>query len=665
MLLWTRNGLFCPLFSMIFGYTRPIPMAILESLNPQQQEAVLHETGPLLIIAGAGSGKTKTIAHRIAYRISQGTPPEKILAVTFTNKAAGEMRERIFALLIKENLNVRDGREPFIGTFHALGASLLRETGHHIGIPRTFSIIDEEDSRSVVKNLIQEYELDPEAYPPHRIRAHISSLKNELVTPDALHEQTDDSPYQQHLRAIYAAYEATLYKTKSLDFDDLLLKTVLLLDHHEDTRAQYEKRWDYIHIDEYQDTNKAQYLLSRILARAHGNIAVVGDVDQAIYSWRGANWRNILQFEHDWPGTKVILLEENYRSTKIILEAANAVIQYNTERKEKNLWSRTEGEDKVRISLLEDERREGLFITEYIQKLKHDGIPAREIAVLFRTNAQSRAIEEAFLKNHIPYRLFAGVKFYERKEIKDVLAYLKYALNPDDALSKKRIINTPARGIGKVLMLKYIGGAPLSQKDSEKIKKFEDIIKNIKEYIHTYKTSRALSSTLRVAGFTTYYKSNTLEIDRKENVDELLSVAQKFDLLPPPEGIERLLTEASLASRDIEIDTGDSEVTLLTAHAAKGLEFRVVIIAGMEEGLFPHVLSETASDIEEERRLFYVALTRAKEKIHITLTRKRMIYGNISFNDPSRFLRELPAHLVEGSLLKDYIYEEDNETSIW
>jgi DNA helicase-2/ATP-dependent DNA helicase PcrA len=651
-------------------------MPILEGLNGRQREAVLQKEGALLIIAGAGSGKTKTIAHRIAYLISEGIVPEHILAVTFTNKAAGEMRERVETLLAKEKMRIRAEKMPFMGTFHALGAYILRRDGYHIGIPKHFSILDEEDTRKVVRDLIGEFELDPETYPPQRIRNAISGMKNELIDASAFARDADTSPYQQKLRALYTAYEARLQKMKGLDFDDLLLKTVILLQDHAEAREYWEERWTHIHIDEYQDTNKAQYILSRILSARHKNIAVVGDIDQAIYSWRGADWRNILQFEHDWPKARIITLEENYRSTQLILEAANAVIVHNRERKEKNLRSQKARGEPIGLVLLEDERREALFIASYIEHLKSTGIQAGSIAVLFRTNAQSRAIEEAFLKKNISYRLIAGVKFYERKEIKDVLAYCKYALNPDDIISKKRIVNTPPRGIGKVLQLRYLGGSDLAPKEKEKIAVLESLMEKIRTQIQTEKPSVALIYIIREAGFKKYYKGNKLEEDRKENIKELLSVARKYDDPPaggvPSEGIERLLTEASLATQETEIEDKDSQVILLTAHAAKGLEFDVVIIAGMEEGLFPHSLSESEPELEEERRLFYVALTRAREKIMITLAGRRMLYGEISFNDPSRFLSEIPDTLLAGPDLreakkqnfKDNEYNED-EISIF
>ncbi|MEK7649590.1 MAG: UvrD-helicase domain-containing protein [Patescibacteria group bacterium] len=640
-------------------------MAITDGLNEAQKEAVLAKDGPLLIIAGAGSGKTKTVAHRVAHIIQSGTPADKILAVTFTNKAAGEMRERIYALLEREHIRVHTGHEPFIDTFHSLGVYILKNHGRAIGIPRFFTILDEEDTRQIIKDLIVEFELDPDTYTPPRIKNAISSLKQEMIDASTFAQTEDNSPFQRALRNLYAAYEARLQKVKGLDFDDLLMKTVMLLQSSDEVRAFYEERWHYIHIDEYQDTNKAQYILSRLLAGKHRNIAVVGDIDQAIYSWRGADWRNILQFELDWHGAKIITLENNYRSTKAILEAANAVITNNTERREKTLRSTKAEGEQIGLTVLENEKQEGMFIAEYVKALAERGVKPGQIAVLFRTNAQSRAIEEAFLKRNIAYRLIAGVKFYERKEIKDVLGYLKYALNPDDSLSKKRILNTPARGIGKVLTLKHFASDVLSKKEQEKIDIFTAIMEDIKKAVATKNTTDALTAVIGRAGFEAYYKGNKLEVDRQENVKELLSVAKKFDALAPPEGIERLLSEASLATQDTEVEDKDSQVILLTAHAAKGLEFDVVIIAGLEEGLFPHSLSQTPSEIEEERRLFYVAVTRAREKVMITLTRRRMLWGETSFNDPSRFLSEIPEHLIAGIDLahqvpQDSSYEEES-----
>jgi len=640
-------------------------MAILEGLNERQKEAVMATRGQLLIVAGAGSGKTKTITHRIAYLINQGVRPDKILAVTFTNKAAGEMKERVYKLLKEEQMHIDERPMPFIGTFHALGAFILRNHGSEIGIPKRFSILDEEDVRSLIKDLIREFELDPDVFTHARVRGSIHHLKNELMTADIFAREHEQNPYQMTLSNLYTAYDMRLSKIKGVDFDDLILKPVMLFESSESVRAFYKERWSHIHVDEYQDTNRAQYALSRYLA-SHGNIAVVGDVDQAIYSWRGADSRNMLQFELDWPEAKVILLEDNYRSTKTILEVANAVIVNNKERKEKTLRSTKGDGEPLTMAVLENEKQEAAFIVEYIKFLSESGIPRGEIAVLFRTNAQSRAIEEAFLKNKIPYRLIAGVKFYERKEIKDVLGYLKYALNENDIISQKRILNTPARGIGKVSMLKYLGKKELGPKEKEKIAAFESIITKLRTNMQTKSSSEVIKALLKDAGFEKSHKENKLDEDKWENIKELVSVATKFDEQSPPEGIETLLTEAALATQETEVEDKNSQVVLLTAHAAKGLEFDAVIIAGMEEGLFPHSLSQTPSELEEERRLFYVALTRAREKIALTLAERRTVFGEVSFNDPSRFLSEIPKDLATGVDLttRNDDYEEDS-ISIW
>ncbi|MDA1334921.1 MAG: exodeoxyribonuclease V subunit gamma [bacterium] len=636
-------------------------MAILEGLNEKQKKAVLKTDGPLLIVAGAGSGKTKTIAHRIAHLIEGGVAPEKILAVTFTNKAAGEMKERVHSLLKREHISQGSLGGPFMGTFHSLGVHMIRAHGSVLGIPKHFSIMDSEDSRKIIKELVEELGLDPDSFAPLRVKANISRLKNELISADEFARDADQSPYQNHLRDLYVAYEAKLQKIKGLDFDDLLLKNVMMLQKSDTVREYWQNKWSHIHIDEYQDTNRAQYTLSKILAQDSRNIAVVGDVDQAIYSWRGADWRNILQFEIDWRGAEIITLEENYRSTKRILEAANAVILNNTQRKEKTLYSQKGEGDALVLTVLEDEKQEAAFIVEYLKSLKREGVGFDEMAVLFRTNAQSRALEEGFIKRMVPYRLIAGVKFYERKEIKDLLAYLRYTLNKSDDVSLKRILNTPTRGIGKVLTLKYFGAKDYSNKESEKIKKFESIIEKIEKSINTKQPKDVLRTIMSEAGFNDYYKNNKFEEDRFENIKELLSVADKFDEEKPPLGIEKLLMEASLSTQDTEVENRDGSVTLLTAHAAKGLEFNVIIIAGMEEGLFPHSMSQDPQELEEERRLFYVALTRAKNKVLITLTRHRMLYGETSFNDPSRFLGEIPEHLITGAdlSLDTEDYEEE------
>ncbi|MFC1595181.1 ATP-dependent helicase [Patescibacteria group bacterium] len=629
-------------------------MDVLKGLNEQQCKAVMNTKGPLLVLAGAGSGKTKVIAHRIAQIIKEGTNPSKILAVTFTNKAAEEMRERIARLIGEKDVS------PFIGTFHSLGVHILRRHGNIIDIPKSFTILDKDDSLKILKELTRELELDPEIYSPERIRESISRLKNELIDVALFAKEAMDSSYETTLGKIYAAYEARLLKTKSLDFDDLLLKPLMILESKPDALKFWQDRWHYIHIDEYQDTNQAQYKLSYLLAALHQNIAVVGDIDQAIYSWRGADWRNILNFEKDFKNARVVSLEKNYRSTKRILEAAGSVIANNSERKELKLYTNNPEGELINIDLLEDEKIEAKNIVYQIKRLLKKGCTAKDIAILFRTNAQSRAIEEALLKAALPYKLVAGVKFYERKEIKDVLAYIKYAINPSDLFSLKRIINTPPRGIGKTLQIKYIGQKELSDKETLKIKNFEAIIEKIKKIIKTKKARDVILMIIKEAGFENYLSHSKEGLERLKNIKELLSVAKKFKELDPEESTEKFLEEVSLMSDQDMIEDKSEKIHLITAHAAKGLEFKIIIITGMEEGLFPHSLAQEEGLLEEERRLFYVAITRAKEKVIITLTKKRTLCGELSFNTPSRFLKEIPECTVSNPIKLEE-YEEEQE----
>lgn len=619
-------------------------MDIFHGLNPEQKLAVETTQGPLLVLAGAGSGKTRVIAHRIAHIVQRGTPPDRILAVTFTNKAAGEMRERIQALLGSVD---RTGSMPFIGTFHALGIHILRTHGSRIGLSDRFSIADQEDSLKLIKEIMTERQLDPDLYDPARFRAIISQLKNEMTPASRLGEAGFSSPYEEQVAGVYMQYEAALHKMQNCDFDDLLIRPVQLLRDHEDIRAYWQDRWTHIHIDEYQDTNVAQYRLSQLLSGRHHNICVVGDIDQAIYSWRGADWRNILNFERDFAGTRVIMLEQNYRSTKVILEAARGVIARNTERKPIALRTDNVEGEKVRIKILEDERKEAAMVVSDIEDAIRAKYKYSDIAILFRTNAQSRAIEEALMKRAIPYRLVAGVRFYDRKEIKDVLAYLKRARNPEDGVSERRIINMPPRGIGKALLYKHIAGIALSPSEQKKIGVFTELIADIQHRIATASLPDAIASVIERAGFSTYFAKDLEGKERLANMRELVSVAAKYRTGIAADTIDQFLEEVELMSDQDQVDTTVDAVHLLTAHAAKGLEFKVVIVTGLEEGLFPHTLAQEEGMIEEERRLFYVAVTRARERIILTLTTRRMMNGEVAFNDPSRFIGEIPEHLVD------------------
>lgn len=638
-------------------------MTHIEQLNKAQREAVLHKEGPLLIIAGAGAGKTRTIAHRIFNLINQGIEPRNILAITFTNKAAQEMKERISALLTNSPPAPRSSL-PFVSTFHALGAYILRENAQAIGLNRHFSILDKDDSLSVVKSVIKELELDPKQFEPRRMLNSISKQKGELIDADSYSTSAKEF-FPRVLSSVWLKYEEQLKKQKGLDFDDLILKTVQLFQKNEKVREYYQALWKYIHIDEYQDTNKAQYELARILSVKHKNICVVGDVDQSIYGWRGADFRNILDFEKDYNEIKVTVLEENYRSTQNILSAANAVIAKNKFRKEKNIFTQNKEGDKISVFEALNAEEEADFVSETSGKLIHGGVSPSEIAVLYRANFQSRTLEDSFLKNDVSYQVL-GVKFFERKEIKDVLAFVKVGLNPDDRESLKRVINIPPRGIGKTTLLKIFSNKEneLPIKMQEKIKQFRALLDLIKEAALNQKPSAVIKFVMQKTGLEEALRKGTEEEkERLENIRELVTLASKYDELPVPEGMEKLLTEAVLVSdQDSLSEQGNpaergkkkekNGVKLMTVHAAKGLEFGYVFIVGLEDGLFPHSgfgdpPAGGQERGEEERRLFYVALTRAKEKLFLTFANTRTIFGSKQINTPSEFLSDIPEDLVE------------------
>src|SRR3989344_943056 len=605
-------------------------MTDLESLNPKQKEAVMTTEGPVLVIAGAGAGKTRVITERIKYLMEKGVPPSKILAVTFTNKAAGEMRERITVQDsgFKNQFVNRESRFinlPFVGTFHALGLLIIKENLEKLGIGKNFTIIDEDDSIKILKDCEKELEIDPKEYDPGRFKHQISRLKNQMTTR---REFTAEGFFGEILGRVWERYEEKLKKQNFLDFDDLLLRPAKLLTEDRAAKEQYQERWQYIHIDEYQDTNEVQYALSKILSAKRGNILIVGDIDQAIYSWRGADFRNVLTFQKDYPGAKVITLDENYRSTDIILEAANALIINNKERLPKNLWTRKLGKDLIRLMAAENEIHEAKMIAEEILFLKRNKIPFSEIAALYRTNAQSRALEEAFLSYGIPYRVVGGVRFYERKEIKDILAYLRLVKNPDDEISKKRIINVPPRKKKKI--------------------DFGELMENLRKSSENALPYDFLKNLIQKIGFREYLDDGTEKgLERWQNVQELLSISRNMKELG------EFLEHVSLFSADDlpagkagKYDPQASRAVLMTMHAAKGLEFEAVFVAGMEEGLFPHSLSYEKENMEEERRLCYVALTRARTRLYLTLASRRMIFGERVSNMPSRFLKEIPEHLL-------------------
>jgi DNA helicase-2/ATP-dependent DNA helicase PcrA len=663
----------------------------LQGLNNEQKEAAMHKDGPLLIVAGAGAGKTKTITHRIVNLIKEGVSPDSILAVTFTNKAAKEMRERVLSEIAKNVGTNEQNSIPFVSTFHSLGVYIIKENARLLGLTKYFSILDESDASSMIKEIMKEIGIDPKQYEPKKIKGAISREKGKFVHLADFEEQAGDalggSYMNQIIARVWGLYEKKKMAENALDFDDLLLKATKLLKDNLEVRKMYQEKWQYIHIDEYQDTNEVQYVMSKLLAENNKNICVVGDADQNIYSWRGANLKNILSFEKDYPNAKIVLLEENYRSTKNILEAANTVIKKNKYRPDKNLFTENATGEKIGLYEALDENDEAEFVATKILELvdastTSDFLPLRpssgasgskrdpraqkiesgsgfsEIAVLYRANFQSRALEEAMLRYNIPYQVL-GVKFFERKEIKDTLAYLRAALNPENLSDIKRIINFPARGIGKATLAKIFAKDmdSLPIKTKIKINNFYNILEEIREKIQTEPVSQVIKFTVKKSGIEGELMSgNDEDQERLENIKELATLALKYDNLEQGQGVEKLLEDASLASDQDSIMINQEKkeqanaVKLMTVHASKGLEYKYVFITGLEDGLFPHERhgeSKGASDQEEERRLFYVALTRAKEKLFLSFTNFRTIFGSRQINTASEFISDIPADLVE------------------
>lgn len=609
-------------------------------LNSKQKEAVLNIDGPLLILAGAGAGKTKTLVHRIENIIKNGTPPYQILAITFTNKAAKEMRERVLSILTEKN------ESPFVSTFHALGVTILKEQHKFLNIPRHFLIYDKQDAKKAIKEAVESCDLDPKQYDPGKFQNTISRAKGNFVTFKEFEAQA--SEYFEELTAkVWKKYEETLQKEKAFDFDDLLLKPTLLLKNNPDILNLYQNRWKYIHIDEYQDTNKVQYTLANLLSQKSKNICVVGDIDQNIYSWRGADIQNILNFEKDYPDAKVILLEENYRSTQRILSVANTVIKKNKIRREKNLFTKNEEGEKISLYEVYNEGDEARTVIEEIYKKIEEGVSPQEIAILYRANFQSRIFEEYCLRKGVPYQIL-GTKFFERKEVKDTLSYLRASLNPENVSDFVRIINTPPRGIGKVTVAKIIAGQEneLPELTRLKINQFRKLLANIKTFSEKEKASDTIRYILFESGIEkTLRDGNSEEQERLENIKELVSVASKYDEMPREEGIEKLLTESALASDQDDLEKPQNGIKLMTVHASKGLEFDYVFIVGLEQGLFPH-----EEDGEEERRLFYVALTRARKRVYLSWSQIRTIFGAQKVNSPSEFISDIEEEHLEREI---------------
>ena len=631
----------------------------LKGLNSEQKQAVLHKNGPLLIIAGAGAGKTKTITHRILNLIKTGVAPQNILAVTFTNKAAKEMKERVRDLISKDkeiNLPVSEQRRPYVATFHALGVHILKENAQLAGITRHFKIFDRNDSLSAIKDALKKADLDPKQFEPRKILSVISKQKGNTITLNKYEESAGNSFFPRIVAQVWREYERILKRENTYDFDDLLLKTVILLETNENVLERYKNIWKYIHIDEYQDTNKVQCKLVNLLTGNDNNICVVGDVDQNIYSWRGADIENLLDFENKYKNTKTLLLEENYRSTKNILEASNSVIKKNKKRKEKNLFTKNEDGEKLSLFCALNENHEAQFITLKSKELIESGVEPKEIAVLYRANFQSRILEEVFLTLDVPYQVL-GVRFFERKEVKDILAYLQVALNPESITATKRIINVPARGIGKVTFMKIVEGreGELSTSARAKVADFRALLKQISDIALSLKPSETIKFILKNTGIEDTLKNGAEEEqERLENIKELVTLASRYDVLEPNEGVGKLLEDAALASEQDELKEEKNAVRLMTVHASKGLEFEYVFIAGLEDGLFPHSgLSDEKKDDEEERRLFYVALTRAKKKVFLSYASVRTIFGSQSVNMPSEFIMDINEELLEEAELEN------------
>lgn len=626
-------------------------MKSLEGLNERQREAVESTEGPLLIVAGAGAGKTKTLTHRIMRLIENGVDPRSILAVTFTNKAAKEMADRVRLLIQGEK------GSPFMSTFHALCVFILRENASSIGYPRHFRILDKEDSLSIVKRAMDELGISHKEHEPRKILSAISREKNNMVSRSAYAEKARD-PFRRIAAQVWSRYADLCKKSHAFDFDDLVAKTVELFRSHPEVLEGYQNRWRYIHIDEYQDTNTAQYELVSLLAKKYKNIAVVGDADQSIYGWRGADFTNMLNFERDYPGAVVVVLEENYRSTQTIIAAANEVIQKNRERTEKSLFTKNKVGEKIGLIAALNEAGEARAIAEKVREsIKFGGVKASSVAVLYRANFQSRALEEAFLALNVPYRVL-GTRFFERKEVKDMLAYFCAALDPSDIESVKRIINTPKRGLGKVAIAKIFSGAQesLAGTTARNAKFFFSLLSQIKEKMEHSPLSETMKYILIESGWERELKEGGEEgEERLENLRELVTIAKGYDTLPPEEAVERFLTDAALlsAEEEEEEEKGQEGVRLMTVHAAKGLEFDYVFVVGLEQDLFPHArISGDNRNAEEERRLFYVAITRAREKLYLSYAQTRTIYGSRRINVPSEFLLDISDDLLEMEAIR-------------
>ncbi len=626
----------------------------LDGLNDAQRNAVITTEGPLLVLAGAGSGKTRVITHRIINLILQGVPPERILAVTFTNKAAKEMRERVMDLIHTHQGGERatESGVPLVTTFHALGVRMLREHHEVFGLRKQFVIYDRSDSTSAIKKAMERAGQDPKQFEPRKILSMISRAKGDAVSQTDF--KAEARTYPERVTAdVWIHYEAILKENHALDFDDLLAKTLSMLKSHPPILEEYRRRFTYVHIDEYQDTNRVQYEIARLIVGERANLCVVGDVDQNIYSWRGADIKNILQFERHFPNAKIIMLEENYRSTQTIITASNDIIEKNVNRPQKKVFTKNHEGELISLYAAMGGQEEAEYVALTAKDLIKNGVFPSEIAILFRTNFQSRALEEAFINYDVPYQML-GTKFFERKEVKDVLSFLRFALNPDSNADLVRIINTPPRGIGKVTLMKIVEGkrAELPGKTGEKVDAFYRMVEEIATYAKEHPVHETLAFIMKHTGMEAEYKTGGEEgLERLENVRELVTLGTKYQEYGPEEAIEHLLEDSALGSDQDEMKEKEEldAVRLMTIHSSKGLEFPYIFITGLEEGLFPHErLGDEGIDEEEERRLFYVALTRAKKKVFLSYAHIRTIFGTQRVNVPSSFLRDIRSELLES-----------------
>ncbi|PAV28009.1 DNA helicase PcrA [Virgibacillus profundi] len=641
---------------------------LIKGLNKEQQEAVKHTEGPLLIMAGAGSGKTRVLTHRIAYLLGEKeVAARNILAITFTNKAAREMRERVRKLVGPESAYM------WVSTFHSMCVRILRRDIDRIGYNRNFTILDSSDQLSAIKQILKNLNIDPKKFDPRAMLGQISTAKNELITPEAYSDNVGNF-YEKQISQIYTAYQKMLHKNQSLDFDDLIMQTIHLFKRVPEVLEYYQRRFQYIHVDEYQDTNHAQYFLVKQLANRYQNLCVVGDSDQSIYRWRGADIANILSFEKDYPSSRSVFLEQNYRSTKSILAAANKVIGNNSGRKPKNLW--TENPDGKNLHYFQGatEQEEALFVTDKIQELtRSEGYSPGDVAILYRTNAQSRAIEDTLMKSNMSYQMVGGTKFYERKEIKDMVSYLRLITNPDDDLSFERVVNVPKRGIGKTSIdrlrahalahdisfyeaVKEVDFTGVSKKAANALAEFGNLIKTLTQQQEFLTATDMVEAVLERTGYEQMLKNEqTIEAQsRLENLEEFMTVTQDFEeTAEEDKTLIAFLTDLALIADIDKVDEEDPDneekITLMTLHAAKGLEFPVVFLIGMEENVFPHSRSMMEEEeMEEERRLAYVGITRAERELYLTHAKMRTLYGRTNMNPISRFINEIPDELIEG-----------------